>query len=62
MKLKDLTLTQQAYPSDSGLTYQAHAVDNDANEYIVYWLADLTINNGDECCDWDNPVSIKRLN
>lgn len=47
-----------------GNWYEAHAVDDDNNEYRVVWeISDReAFDNGDEdCCDWENPSEIVRL-
>lgn len=46
-----------------GEWYEAMAVDDEENEYDVYWEIsdDVDINTlDDECdaCDWDNPVAV----
>ena len=47
-----------------GNWYEAHAVDDDDNEYRVVWeISDReAFDNGDEdCCDWENPSEIVNL-
>ena len=52
---KKLYLSQQAYISDDGLTYEASAIDDDENNYKIYW--DVTCQDADDesdACDWDD--------
>lgn len=50
-----LTLSQQAYPSNDGKTYQASASDKDGNNYLIVWDIVCDDTQGDEsnACDWD---------
>lgn len=67
---KELTLTQEAF-ADSDFSngyestvYKAHAVDNEGNEYKVYWtpvdnLDEIT--DESEACDWTEPSKVVKI-
>ena len=63
---KTYYLWQDAYVSDNGKTYQAHASlnpdDNDDDDYMIYW--DVIADEDDQSnnCDWDNPRYIIDIN
>ena len=55
---KSYTLTQDAYACGAGSDsnfYAAHAVDDDGNDFMVYWLIDRP--DAEDACDcvsdWD---------
>ncbi len=59
------TLTQEAFVSDCGEQYQAHATNGD-DEFVVYW--DVKQFDGgnddvpeDELCDWENPSKVEAI-
>jgi len=56
-----ITLTQQAYISESGDGYQAHGTDAQGNEYMVHW--DIVADSDDEsdACEWDKPTKAVKL-
>lgn len=56
-----LGLTQDAYISDSGKTFEASAVDGEGNEYQVYWNIIWDAEEGLETCDWRKPVEAIRI-
>lgn len=68
-ELTNLNFVQDPYITsdiDGDVWYQAVATDKDNNEYMVVWdiLPDVDINyieDKSECCDWDNPASIKEI-
>ena len=74
ISIDQLTLTQDAYISGgsfsvgtgvaryNGNWYEAHAVDEDGKEYMVYWTS-VDWDNEDEgdACDWDNPDYIRQI-
>lgn len=41
--------------------YQAHAIDESENEYVIYW--EILNNSEDESdrCDWVNPMQVIEL-
>lgn len=55
------TLTQEAYISDNGLTYEAHGLDENGDDLMVYW--DIKVHTDDESdsCDWNHPSNIVKL-
>lgn len=60
-----LRLTQDAYPINDrfgGVVYEAHAVDQGGEEYMVRWdlLPDFNPEEDpeDHSCDWDNPSEV----
>lgn len=60
---KRYILAQQAYVSDDGTTYEAHAYDARGKEYQLYWTVISPCTDGDEgsACDWGNPSRIVAL-
>jgi hypothetical protein len=63
---KAYALTQDAYPTGGsfgtddgarydGNWYEAHAVDEDGNEYTIYWTRVNWDADSGDACDWDNP-------
>lgn len=64
----ELRLTQDPYIEDlmlSGMqrkvVYQAHAVDENDDEYIIIWnVIDLSCEDESEACDWDK-FTVKAL-
>jgi hypothetical protein len=63
---KEYTLTQDAYISSDGKTYQATAVDKNGDDYMVYWDV-IDWDNIDEIddesnmCDWDNAANVIKI-
>jgi hypothetical protein len=52
-------LTQPAYISDSGDTYQANAEDVEGNLYHVYWdVVDSETGDQSAACNWETPSKI----
>jgi hypothetical protein len=54
---KILVLQQEAYVSDCGEFYMAHAIEDDpckleGDDYYVYWEVINDSENQDEQCDW----------
>lgn len=65
---KEYTLTQDAYYAEGRGQYTAHAVDEDGNEYMIYWNIVAEANEDgyyeceeDEMCDWDEADEIEKL-
>lgn len=62
---KEYRLTQDAYVSDDGATYQASAQDADNNEYMVVWEVNHpdfeNLTDESEACDWENPIRVTRI-
>lgn len=61
-----LTLTQQAYLTGNGNQewYEAHAIDQEENDYIVYWAIkddfDTKLDDDESyACNWESPAKIK---
>lgn len=39
--------------------YNAPALDEDGNEYVIYWeITDAETTDESEACDWANPTSV----
>lgn len=52
-------LTQQAYLAGThdAPRYQASAIDDDENEYVVTWMPYanyMEFDDESDCCDWDD--------
>jgi hypothetical protein len=68
---KAYTLTQGAWLTHTqrldGIAdnhYLANAIDQEGNEYNVYWNPVEgweQMEDESDCCDWDNPVSVKEI-
>lgn len=68
---REYTLTEQAYLYHAqGLDdiadnhYRANALDDEGNEYFVYWNPIegwQQLEDGSDHCDWDNPVMVEQL-
>lgn len=62
---KNYTLTQEAYYSNGNEgQYQASALDEDGNAYIVLWRildGHEDDDNEDTMCDWDNPFAVELI-
>lgn len=65
--LSELKLIEQAYlarynSKEKANEYQAAAVDNDGNNYLVIWIEsedyNPTDNDESTACDWKNPYKI----
>ena len=60
---KTYTLTQDAYYSNGNEgRYQASALDEDGNTYMVLWRildGHEDDDNEDTMCDWDNPFAVE---
>ena len=50
--------------------YEAHVEDEEGNEYMIIWEllphcftedGRVWIEDGNDACDWDNPIRIERL-
>lgn len=63
----EVALTQQAYidgNADERPVYKANGIDPEGEEYEVTWdVVDNweEIEDEEEMCDWDNPVSIEKV-
>jgi hypothetical protein len=53
-----IKMSSQAQVCDDGNFYEAHALDEDENEYMIYWpvINHNYHDGGDEsdACDWDD--------
>jgi hypothetical protein len=58
----ELRTTQNPYVSDDGEFYNAHAVDQDNNEYQLTWVVtNHDTDDESETCDWDLPSGVLTL-
>ncbi|MGG3987467.1 hypothetical protein [Bacillus smithii] len=59
---KELRTVQDPYVSDDGDTYTAVAIDENNNEYQVYWeVINSDTTDESETCDWDKPIEVVKL-
>ncbi|ELA9292951.1 hypothetical protein QUO15_004413 [Vibrio parahaemolyticus] len=51
---------QDAYPSDNGSQWEALAIDDKGNQYMVYWDVITDDNEGDfsNDCNWENAAEV----
>lgn len=60
---KGYILTQEAYITGTHESprYEAHAIDNEANEYMVTWLPVENwreLEDASDHCDWNSPAAV----
>ena len=71
-KTVEVDLTQDAYVTGgsfptawgmyNGEWYEAHAEDEDGNEYIVRWTdVNWGVEDEGDACDWDNPDYVQEI-
>ncbi|MET3505554.1 hypothetical protein [Halalkalibacter oceani] len=59
---KEYRTLQDAYVSDDGSEYKAHAVDENDKEYMIYWeTINFDTSDESEACDWDNPIRVENI-
>lgn len=59
---KTYTVIQNAYISSNGKTYQAHAIDEEENDFLVYWLITKpNVEDENEACNWYEIHDVKRV-
>lgn len=59
---QDPYITEQEGWFDDKPFYKAHGVDDENNEYIIYWkIVDEETTDESNACDWENPSFIEAL-
>ncbi len=61
-----ISLTQEAHCEvslNAAWQWQANAIDDEGNDYIVKWEQYQDFNGEDagDACDWDNPIYVTKL-
>lgn len=58
-----LALVQNPYldGNDDGPYYEASAIDESTNDYIVTWAIIRESEDESDCCDWEKPNKVRKL-